>query len=84
MRKLSKSRTKLAASKLIDDHGCRLLFTLEEAESILSISRSQLYRLVMQGDLETITLGRSRRISLGQLEAFVQRLENSEGLAVIH
>lgn len=69
---------------MIEDRRVRLLFKFEEAESILSLSRSQLYRLVDQGDLETVTIGRSRRISLGQLEAFVQRLENSPSLAVIH
>ncbi len=84
MNRLRSVPTKISGSRVIEDRRVRLLFKFEEAESILSLSRSQLYRLVDQGDLETVTIGRSRRISLGQLEAFVQRLENSPSLAVIH
>lgn len=75
--------TKLSTLQVLGDTRLRLLYTFEECESILSLSRSQLYRLVDQGDLETVKIGKSRRISLGQLEAFVQRLENSTGLKVL-
>jgi excisionase family DNA binding protein len=59
------------------------LFSMKEAEKIFSVSRTQLYRLVSQGDIETVKIGRSRLISRGQIQTFVQRLENSRGINVI-
>ncbi len=72
---------RIEASKQI--HPDKLLFTLEEAEEILSLSRSQLYRLADQGDLATVSIGRSRRISREQLISFVESLEQSPKLRVI-
>lgn len=60
----------------------KLLFTLEECEPILSLSRSQLYRLVDQGDLESVKIGKSRRITLDQLNRFIDRVENSPRLKI--
>jgi excisionase family DNA binding protein len=61
----------------------KFLYTLEECESLLSLSRSQLYRLVDQGDLESVKIGKSRRITYTQHDAFVLKLEKSKGFAVI-
>lgn len=60
----------------------KLLYTLEECGSLLSLSRSQLYRLVEQGDLETVKIGKSRRVTHAQLDAFVTKLQQSGGFAV--
>ncbi len=65
------------------DFSFRFLYTIEECEGLLSLSRSQLYRLVDQGDLQTVKIGKSRRITYTQLDAFVLKLEQSKGFAVV-
>lgn len=62
----------------------KFMYSIEEASELLSLSRAQLYRLIDQGDLETVKVGKSRRITLGQLGAFVERLEQFPTLRVIH
>ena len=58
----------------------KLAYTVEEAAQLLSISRAQIYRLIDSRQLNSITVGRSRRITQGQLDAFVAQLEaSSEG-----
>lgn len=61
----------------------KMLYTLEECGSLLSLSRSQLYRLVEQGDLESVKIGKSRRVTRAQLERFVFMLEETAGLKMI-
>ncbi|MBS1702840.1 MAG: helix-turn-helix domain-containing protein [Armatimonadetes bacterium] len=61
----------------------KLVYTLEECEGLLSISRSQLYRLIEQGDIETVQIGRSRRITHVQLDDFVARLHQSGEMDVV-
>jgi excisionase family DNA binding protein len=57
----------------------KLLYTFEDCEALLSLSRSQLYRLADGGTLETVKVGKSRRITHTQLDAFVKLLEQSGG-----
>ena len=61
----------------------QLLLTIEDAASCLAISRAHAYRLVQRGELPTIRLGRSRRVSRAALEVYVERLtrEQSGGAA---
>lgn len=57
----------------------RLLYTIEEAAELLSLSRAQIYRLIDTMELESVTVGRSRRITAQQLDAFVRSLEAKAG-----
>lgn len=50
--------------------GCRLL-TLDAAAEFLAISRGAVYHLLDRGELSSIHIGRSRRISLAELRRFV-------------
>jgi excisionase family DNA binding protein len=52
----------------------RLLLTLEEAARRLSVGRTTLYELAAQGRLQTVTIGRCRRVPVSALESFVNRL----------
>jgi excisionase family DNA binding protein len=56
----------------------QLLLTIEDAASCLAISRAHAYRLVQRGELPTIRLGRSRRVSRAALEAYVERLAREQ------
>jgi len=49
----------------------RLAYTVKEAAMLLSLSRSLVYELINAGKLETIKIGRARRITSRQLEAYI-------------
>jgi excisionase family DNA binding protein len=53
----------------------RLLLNPEAAAATLSVSRSMLYDLMAKGLIDSIKVGRSRRITRRALEDFVSRLE---------
>ena len=51
-----------------------LLLRREDAAERLGIARSSLYQLVMAGEVESVLVGRLRRVPVGALEDFVARL----------
>ena len=53
----------------------KMAYTVVEAAKLLSLSRSQIYRVMDLGLLETIKVGRARRVTHAQLERFVRKLE---------
>jgi excisionase family DNA binding protein len=57
------------------DHLTRspLLLSPEASAQLLGISRSAIYRLMKCGDIESLKIGRSRRISSESLRGFVVR-----------
>jgi excisionase family DNA binding protein len=52
----------------------RLLLPLPEAGARLELSRATVQRLVTDGTLPSVKIGRSRRIAVVDLEAFVSAL----------
>jgi excisionase family DNA binding protein len=50
----------------------KLLLTISEATQVLAISRSKLYELLNSGHLQSVHIGRSRRIRMTDLEEFVK------------
>lgn len=61
----------------------KLVYTVAEACEQLSISRAQLYRLMDMGQLASIKVGRSRRVTAKQLDAFVHALEQQSGFSTL-
>ena len=55
-----------------------VLLTIPEAARRLSIARSHLYKHLQRGTLPSVYIGRSRRILVSDLEAFVDRLRDQE------
>jgi len=51
----------------------RLLYTVSDAAELLSISRSVLYELLAAGAIESVSVGRSRRIPAAALRDWVER-----------
>jgi excisionase family DNA binding protein len=49
----------------------RLAYTINEAAESLGVSRSTMSRMVANGDVETVTFGRSRRVPRSALAALV-------------
>lgn len=57
-----------------DISSVKLLLTMEEAAEALGLSRVYLYTLVNSGQIASIKIGRSRRIPVKVLEAFIDSL----------
>jgi len=49
----------------------RMLVRVEEAARLCSISRSRMYELVAAGEVPSLSIGRSRRIPLDGLQAWI-------------
>lgn len=64
------------------DSSAPLLFTVEEAADRCRISRAQMFRLVQRGQVATLKIGRSRRVSAQALAEFVAQLEAEQAEAV--
>ena len=60
-----------------------LLLTAEEAAEVLRVGRTTIYALRKAGDLQTVHIGRSRRISRAELEFYVCRLGPRAGAPAI-
>lgn len=56
-----------------------LLVTVDEAARQLSIGRSHLYECLLSGSLPSIRIGRSRRIAIRDVNAFIERLRQDTG-----
>lgn len=54
----------------------RLVLTVEEAAERLGVGRTLVYALVRSGEIESIAIGRLRRIPCDALEDFVGRMRN--------
>lgn len=52
----------------------RLLLRVEEAAERLGIARTSMFQLIATRQVESVTVGRLRRIPVAALEAFVERL----------
>ncbi|MFI7438665.1 helix-turn-helix domain-containing protein [Nonomuraea indica] len=59
----------------------RFLVTVPEAAEALAISRAKLYQLMASGALIYVQIGRSRRIRVSDLEAFIAALADRETAA---
>lgn len=57
----------------------RYLLTVEEAAQKLGISRAHLYTLLQRGEVPSVHLGRSRRISVRALQDWIDRLAADSG-----
>ena len=59
----------------------RLLLTVEEAAERIGICRSNMFKIIRQGDIESVKVGRLRRVTPAALEDFVRRLSAREDSA---
>ena len=55
----------------------RLLLTVEEAADQLCIGRTTMYALIKDGDIESVQIGRLRRVPADALPAFLARVRMS-------
>ncbi len=52
----------------------RLLLTAEEAAELLNVGRCKVYDLMRTGELESIKIGRLRRIPVDNIRRFADKL----------
>ncbi|MGH9097371.1 MAG: helix-turn-helix domain-containing protein [Acidimicrobiales bacterium] len=57
----------------------KLLLTVEQAGEVLSLGRTVVYELMARGLIESVAVGRSRRIPAEALTAFVEVLRHGPG-----
>ena len=55
-----------------------LLLPPEEAAHLLRVGRTQLFRLLATGELESVRIGRLRRVPYEACLAYVRRLRNEQ------
>jgi len=55
-----------------------LLLTPEQAAERLGIGRSKVYELIGTGELESVKIGRLRRVPVDALTAFVEHLRKEK------
>ena len=53
-----------------------ILLTVEEAADRLRIARTRMFALVKTGEIESVLIGRLRRIHPDAIEAYARRLQN--------
>lgn len=58
----------------------KLLVTAEEAAQLLSVGRTTIYSLLAKGLLESVIIGRSRRIPVDALHSYVKNLRRPVSL----
>ena len=52
----------------------RLLYRPEEAAGLLAISRTRVYELIARGELASLKIGPSRRITREAIDDFIARM----------
>lgn len=55
----------------------RLLLTVEEAADLIGICRSNMFKLIRQGEVKSVKVGRLRRITPAALDDFIDKLASS-------
>ena len=55
----------------------RLLLTVEEAAELIGICRSNMFKLIRRGEVESVCIGRLRRITPAAVEDYVRRLSSA-------
>ncbi|HET9653730.1 MAG TPA: helix-turn-helix domain-containing protein [Kineosporiaceae bacterium] len=59
----------------------KLLLKVEEAADCLNVGRTTMYALIKTGEIETVQVGRLRRVRVADLEAYAARLTDVDRAA---
>ncbi|MEW2391115.1 excisionase family DNA-binding protein [Streptomyces venezuelae] len=71
---MTESSSAAAVREAVDS--ALVLLTVEEAARRLRIGRTTAFRLVLAGEIESVTVGRLRRVPADALPAFVAKLRH--------
>lgn len=56
----------------------RLLLSVEEVAELLSLGRTKVFELIRRGELESISVGKARRVPLAAAKEFVERAREAQ------
>ena len=62
------------------EKGVPITFKIHEVAKILNCSRSQVYVLIKAGELESVLIRGSRRVTENQLVSYIMKLESMSSL----
>jgi excisionase family DNA binding protein len=54
----------------------KLLVSIDEGCEVVGVKRSKMYELLATGEIESVKIGKSRRIPVDALEEYVSRLRS--------
>ena len=60
-----------------------MLFTPVQAAKIMNVSRSHVYTMMNKGELGSVNIGRCRRITVSQMNDFIESLTASTSMQAI-
>ncbi|TWD78958.1 excisionase family DNA binding protein [Kribbella amoyensis] len=55
----------------------QIFLTVEEAAKALRIGRTRLFDLIAKGEIKSVLIGRSRRVSVEALRQYAKKLEST-------
>jgi excisionase family DNA binding protein len=56
-----------------DTHTPRLALTVVEAGERIGVKRTTMYKLIRDGEIESFTIGRLRKVDPAELDAYIKR-----------
>jgi excisionase family DNA binding protein len=56
----------------------RQLLTVERAAETLSIGRTAMFALIKSGEVESVRVGRLRRVPADEIDAYIARLQTEQ------
>lgn len=59
----------------------RVLLTAEEAAERLGVGRTLMYRLIRTGEIESVRIGRLRRVPVGAIQDYAARIVREQNAA---
>jgi excisionase family DNA binding protein len=65
------------------DNESEILLTIEEAGRRLSVGRSVMYQLIKNGSVQSCIIGKSRRIPVSSLQAFIEERMSDSNETVV-
>lgn len=64
--------------------GPRVMLTVEQAAAVLGIGRTNMYALIKSGEIESVRIGRLRRVPADAIDAYTARLTAEQNPAPGH
>lgn len=58
--------------------GSRLLYSVEEAADLLGIGRTFMFHLVATGEVDSLKIGKRRKIPRDSLNSYIERLRSEQ------
>jgi excisionase family DNA binding protein len=61
-------------------HGEKLLLSPEQGAELLGVGRSQMFELIARGEVESIKIGRLRKIPRDAIDSYITRLRAEQSV----